>query len=475
MRRGSPIAAAIVALLFGASNASAKTFEVTRHNDPAPGKCKPNDCSLREAIRAANKRNGGDRVVLPDRGRYVLKQENEILFQDEDLALGGDLDVTDRLTLVHPGRGRATVDANQVDRVLEVIAPTRVTKLKVTGGGNVSQAVRAESAPRTSTTGDGGGIESNAPLTLKRSVVAGNVAAAAGGIRVFVESSGPDSAPLRLIGSRVANNRTLEGPAGGISANGSAIVVKRSSITGNRSANNSGGLTIFNGRLRMTDSTVASNRARYDSAGIYLLGLGSQVRAVIRGSTISENVALDVSGFPGTGIGLENAELVITNSTVAGNRSPGAVGGAGIATNAVPGSEVTMNSVTVVRNRVATGSGGGLLNESKAGTWNVVNSLIALNMVGGAVDDCAGTFASGGGNLLTSIPFDCEGFDTDVSGDFLRPTPKLGSLKRNGGPTRTVALKRGSPAIGKAIKSEAPKRDQRGVKRTDPDIGAYER
>ena len=46
----------------------------------------------------------------------------------------------------------------------------------------------------------------------------------------------------------------------------------------------------------------------------------------------------------------------------------------------------------------------------------------------------------------------------------------------NGGPTQTVALKKGSPAINKADKQSAPNKDQRGEKRgKKPDIGAYER
>jgi hypothetical protein len=86
----------------------------------------------------------------------------------------------------------------------------------------------------------------------------------------------------------------------------------------------------------------------------------------------------------------------------------------------------------------------------------------------------AGTFGSGGGNLL-SVATGCAGFGLGA-GDFLRANPKLGKLKRNGGPTKTVALKKGSPAIGKAVKAKAPKRDQRGVKRDKrPDIGAFER
>ena len=52
---------------------------------------------------------------------------------------------------------------------------------------------------------------------------------------------------------------------------------------------------------------------------------------------------------------------------------------------------------------------------------------------------------------------------------------KLGKLATNGGPTKTVALKKGSRAINHAG-PDAPELDQRGVKRgKKPDIGAYER
>jgi hypothetical protein len=55
----------------------------------------------------------------------------------------------------------------------------------------------------------------------------------------------------------------------------------------------------------------------------------------------------------------------------------------------------------------------------------------------------------------------------------------LGPLQNNGGPTQTMALLAGSPAIGQADNSKAPTTDQRGVMRLDEagettDIGAFE-
>ena len=48
------------------------TFAPTRFDDPPPNKCKPSDCSLREALRAAGNRNGRDEVALR-RGVYELE------------------------------------------------------------------------------------------------------------------------------------------------------------------------------------------------------------------------------------------------------------------------------------------------------------------------------------------------------------------------------------------------------------------
>src|SRR5581483_10710928 len=61
------LAAFLVAGTLGAASARAETYRVTRHDDPRPGSCKRKDCSLREAIRAANRNPGPDVVVLPDR------------------------------------------------------------------------------------------------------------------------------------------------------------------------------------------------------------------------------------------------------------------------------------------------------------------------------------------------------------------------------------------------------------------------
>jgi hypothetical protein len=74
------------------------------------------------------------------------------------------------------------------------------------------------------------------------------------------------------------------------------------------------------------------------------------------------------------------------------------------------------------------------------------------------------------------------------SGDLNNTNPQLGSLQNNGGPTQTMALPSGSPAVDAGNPNGCTdqtghllKTDQRGKPRPDPedtggcDIGAYER
>jgi hypothetical protein len=84
--------------------------------------------------------------------------------------------------------------------------------------------------------------------------------------------------------------------------------------------------------------------------------------------------------------------------------------------------------------------------------------------------------SSGGHNLVGSTAGCTFGH---LGSDLLGKDPKLGKLSNNGGPTQTLALLRGSPAIDAVPVSACLVHvDQRGVKRPQGprcDIGAYER
>ena len=450
--------------LAAAPVAAAETYRVTRTGDPAPGACLPSDCSLREAVLAANASVGvADTIVLPGRGPYNLTR-----FGEEDGAMLGDLDVTnDALRVVHPGKGRAVIDAGGIDRVFHVFAgaPLTLEKLVVRDGN----AVGAQ--------GYGGGIRAAARLRIIRTHVLSNLAAQCGG-GIHTQ----DGAALVLDRARVAGNRAVS-DGGGISAscfgNGGRLTMTRSTVSGNVSDSDNndigrgGGIYLQTNaavQSTITTSTWSGNRAGDEGGAIYT-DLG---KLRITRTTINGNRAGDLGG----GIEVDGTEpLVVVNSTITGNRS--AANGGGISLDS---GEVSLNGVTVVRNR---GNADGVLSEAGGGLYvdtgevfRVANSLVALNTLAPLVagqppvkNDCAGEVDSGGGNLITSR-FLCDGFD--AVRDRRARNPRLGKLRATGGPTRTVALLARSPAINGA-RASAPSRDQRGVRRVKPDSGAFER
>jgi hypothetical protein len=69
------------------------------------------------------------------------------------------------------------------------------------------------------------------------------------------------------------------------------------------------------------------------------------------------------------------------------------------------------------------------------------------------------------------------GFNNAV-GDMQNTNPELGPLANNGGPTQTLALLSGGPAIDAGSDMACPPIDQRGISRPQGphcDIGAFER
>ncbi len=105
---------------------------------------------------------------------------------------------------------------------------------------------------------------------------------------------------------------------------------------------------------------------------------------------------------------------------------------------------------------------------STSGGWSF-NSVLCSNAPGG---NCAGTIQDAGHNLSS----DASCNFTNV-GSLNNTDPSLGPLADNGGPTLTMALLPGSPAIDAGDTAAAPLTDQRGFPRpVGPvaDIGAYE-
>ena len=120
-----------------------------------------------------------------------------------------------------------------------------------------------------------------------------------------------------------------------------------------------------------------------------------------------------------------------------------------------------------------------------SGILSLINTIVAGN-----INSVNGTVGSDISGYVTWADHSLVG-DADGTGIVYGPgnivggngnpviNALLGPLQNNGGPTQTMALSAGSPAIGHADNFEAPAMDQRGITRLDEtgettDIGAFE-
>jgi hypothetical protein len=118
-----------------------------------------------------------------------------------------------------------------------------------------------------------------------------------------------------------------------------------------------------------------------------------------------------------------------------------------------------MNNSTLSGNSADT-VGGGIF--SLFGTRTTRNTIIAGNTAPNN-PDVSGTLVSQGHNLIGDGAGGTGYDSTDLVGTATNPIdPRLGPLQDNGGPTETMALLPGSPAIDAGDPTNAPQWDQRG-------------
>ncbi|HZO79699.1 MAG TPA: GNAT family N-acetyltransferase [Solirubrobacteraceae bacterium] len=467
---GAAMLIAAVLLALPASAAAARTIRVTNTHDSGPG-------SLRSALAKAH---DGDTVLAPA-GTYRLKSQ---------------LFINPSVTVIGAGSNKTILTAGDQTRVIDTTnssATVTLERLAVTHG-------KAEA---------GGGIENIANLKLTHVAVTDNVAA--GGQSANTGGGIVNSGLLEITHSEISDNRTATGTAQGQGAGiadgvgGGSINISNSSITGNVAQGNGaiGGAIFFepndpaNGSsIAVTDSTISGNKTlgTNDAGGAIfyepIVDNGSpQFPLTFDRVTFSGNEsnggsdhALGGAVFYGP-ISDTTASFpfALVNDTFVGNRAGNANAdglGGGLALEPVMdagSAELSFTNLTIARNSaVDDGTGGGIFYDP-LGTFSAafVNTIIALNKAANG-PDCSQNLPSAGHNIESHTG--C-GFSQGV-GDMQNTDPKLGPLANNGGPTETLALLPGSPAIDAGSDMACPSVDQRGISRPQGphcDIGAFER
>ena len=428
--------ATVVAVLTQGAGATPTTYTVTKTTDTADGSCSIADCSLREAIIAANANSGADTINLPG-GTIVF----QIAGTGEDAAATGDLDITDDVTINGAG---TTVDAEDLDRVFQIMPGVEATvsgltardgrvndfalggggfavegtllisdsvitsNESVTAGGGVGMGTQAFVDMDNVTVSDntayvGGGLSKGngvaSDATITNSLFTDNVGDLGGGAIVFAGGG-----LLTLTDVLIRNNHTVmagnggsQNGGGGLGLDGgSETLMTGGQITGNTSPLGTGGGVYANAKLTMVGTLVADN-----SAG----GLGGGGMFVAAGGTELTGVRLEGNAAPGGNGGaiLQTFQsLTIIDSTFFDNTA-GADGGA-----IHSGSELTIESSTLTGNS-ASGNGGAI---AQAAAATITNSTISGNS---ADLNGGGVYKFLGGNPFVA-PFGAPNGDGPISG-----------------------------------------------------------
>ena len=345
-RLAGPLCASCLVFAATAGPAVADTFRVTRHDDPPPAGCAPWDCSLREAVNAANGKPGS--TIQLSSGTYRLTRPRSLGGKIDSGKPGsdkGDLDVTASAQIATRGSGEVTIDANggvTGDRVLEVHGGGTVLRgIKLTGGkasvdrdghgrgGGVrvdagalymfGGAVIGNSVPRQ---GDlGGGIYTADHAVLRRVEVSGNTATGGfGGFGGGVYTASPGA--TEIYDSKLFANRAFAGGAlaseDGHSAN---VTVARSQIAHNV-ASGLGGAAYLLGppteggiRYVFENTTINANAADEGGGALRL----RNATATLRSSTVVRNTAHNVGGVVVRDDGHDRTSVTLGGTILASN------------------------------------------------------------------------------------------------------------------------------------------------------------
>jgi hypothetical protein len=233
-----------------------------------------------------------------------------------------------------------------------------------------------------------------------------------------------------------------------LAASGNSIIVEAATYAENLTI----GLS-----LKVIGSGASTTIIDGKAAGRVIVISSANAQVTLSNVTIRNGVAVYGGGIYNAG------RLTINSSTISGNYALGCLHGWG--GGILNYGTATINNSTISGNSASyLGQGGGIWSYSGSQAA-LQNSIVANNVAGNR----SGNVTSYGYNL--SSDGTCS---FGNSGDLNDHDPRLGPLQNNGGPTQTMALTSGSPAIDAGNPSgctdgqgQLLKTDQRGQPRPD--------
>ncbi len=419
---------AVLVSLFGSAvsvtPAYAATYTVTKTADTEDGTC-DSDCSLREAIQAAESVSGPHTINLNGALTYTLIDAGGAQGQLPDYANGIDQTITIN------GNG-ATIQADSTNfRIFEVGSGTLTLNNVILKFGSCVNSYGCDTqSTGSSDRSNGGAIFNSGTLIINNSTISNNNANSSGG------------AIFNYSGTLTVTNTTFTSNTGGAIANpGSGTVTVTNSTFTSNIANGSGGGISNSNDLTVTGSTFHMNTASGSGGGIYNGGTLN-----LSMSSIHHNQANEGGGIYSS----SQSTLTIANSTITSNTATNSDNsGGGIYTR----DDMTLKNSTITAN-----TGGGVYikgddeyednNNPLFITVSIINTILANTTSG---NDCYyGSFYSspntaiitGSNNIIRTQGGDLS--HTCGTTSPLTSDPLLGALT---GTPSYLPLNVGSPAI----------------------------
>ena len=297
-----------------------------------------------------------------------------------------------------------------------------------------------------------------------------------------LDIAGPGAAKLTISGNDNSRIFYLRPPVHGTAVTISGLTLTHGKAPSGGMAYGRGG-AIFSKYTRLTvQDTVVSNSSTPSFGGGIESADGS---LTLRSSTIVGNS----SEFEGGGVSVRSdqpADASIENSTITGNRASARGGGVWFE-DPFDDALLAIRSATISGNAVTSGPyGGGGIAMIGSGT-SLVNTIVADNVAQSRAD--VDTVDGFGTSMPAAFSLIENPGDSAITGgsNIFGQDPKLGPLGNDGGPTPTMSLLNGSPALD-AGSSAGLSADQRGAPRPfdlagvgpaaggdNADIGASER
>ncbi|MFL5330834.1 MAG: choice-of-anchor Q domain-containing protein [Gemmataceae bacterium] len=433
--------------------------------------------SFREALRLANGNIGTDTITFSS---TTFNAPTTITIANAAMS------ITDSVVITGPAQA-LTFDANNTNKQFAVSAASvDISKLSFTKfAASASGSVMAFSANNAtvsltnvnftsnSAAGAGGAVNvsgTSASVTMSSVSFTSNTSSSTGGGALAVTGN---TSTVTLNSATFTTNTATSGPGGAILVSGSSVTLNMnlsSAVSNRATAGNGGAISLaVSDSLTLDSVTLDSNKA--SSNGGAITTSSSSVSLTAKNSTISGNSA--TSGGGGVYMTGAGFQILFSNSTLSGNTSSGGVGGffKGYSFSAT---SFAIHNTTITKNSAS--SGGGAIRIT-SGALDIQSSIISGNAGSTSPNFLYVTTL----NVLNSVLSSTDGVTyNNLGGNLAVGTdPMLDVLANNGGPTKTHALKSGSPAIDVGSNPDGLSFDQRGsgfarIKGGVPDMGAFE-